>query len=134
MIPPGLRPAAALPWPAVLILRDRRCGSRLTGQPAGLHVLHVRNDGLGVLRWRSRIRLGLLLRQLACMHHHKAERFARAPAVAVLDLHWPDHTLAMPAARRLVLRPSRLLHYKRSHGLPLAPGVEFLPDSTGTRD
>jgi hypothetical protein len=31
----------------VLILRDRRCGIRLTGKPAGLHVLHGLNDGLG---------------------------------------------------------------------------------------
>ena len=65
MIPPSLRPAAALTWPAVLILRDRRFGIRLTGKPAGLHVLDVRNDGLGFLRLRSRRGLGLLLRQLA---------------------------------------------------------------------
>jgi hypothetical protein len=65
MIPPGLRPAASAALPSVLILRDSRFGIRLTGKPAGLHVLDVLNDGLGFLRLRSRIGLGLLLRQLA---------------------------------------------------------------------
>ena len=68
------------------------------------------NDGLGFLRWRSRSGLGLLLRPLACMLPPKAERFERDPSVAVLDLHLPDHTLSMPAARCFGLRPPGLLH------------------------
>src|SRR4029434_564508 len=39
----------------------------------------------------------------------------------------------MPAARRLVLRPSRLLHEARAPGGLLPPGFEVLPDSTGPR-
>jgi hypothetical protein len=118
----------------VLILRDRRGGIRLTGEPAGSHVLHVRNDGLGFLRLRRRIGLGVLLRQLACMHHHKAERFERDPPVAVLDLHVPAHTLAMPAARCFVLRPPGLLHEQGQRGLLLSPGFQGLSDGTRARD
>ena len=82
----------------------------------------------------SGIGLGLLLRQLARMHHDKAQRFLRDPSIAVLDLHLPEHALPMPAAGRFVLGPPRLLHQEGQGGLLLSPGFEFLADGTGARD
>jgi hypothetical protein len=61
----------------VLILRDRRFGIRRTGKPAGLHALHVLCNSSSFLLFCGGIGLGLLLRQLARMHHNKAERFER---------------------------------------------------------
>jgi hypothetical protein len=97
-------------------------------------LLDVRHDGFGFLGLRGGIGLGLLLRQLARMHHNKAERFERDPSVAVLYLYLPDHTLAMPPAWCLVLGPPRFLHQEGQHRLVLAPGFETLPDSTRARD
>ena len=99
---PSLAPA--------LILRDSRCGIRLTRKPLGLHVLGMRHDRFGFLGLRGSIGLGLLLRQLARMHHNKAERFERDPSVAVLHFHLPEHTLSMPTAWCLVLGPPRFFH------------------------
>src|SRR6266446_1000594 len=134
MIPPGAWAAASLSLSPALILRDSRCGIRLTCKPPGLHVLAVRRDGGGFLGLRGRICLRLLLRQLARMHHHKAERFERDPSVAILNLHLPDHTLSMPTPRGLVLRPPRFLQQEGQGGLLLPPGFEGLADGTGTRN
>jgi hypothetical protein len=75
-----------------------------------VHLLDVRCDCFGFLRWRGGICLRLLLRQLARMHHDKAPFFLHNPPIAILHRDPAAHTGAMPAARRLVLRPSRLLH------------------------
>jgi len=75
-----------------------------------LHVLDVRHDGFGLLGLRGGISLRLLLRQLARMHDHKAERFACYSSVAVLDLYLPDDTLSMPTAGCLLPGPSRFLY------------------------
>src|SRR5262249_60468289 len=83
MIPPGLGTAASPSRPPVLILRDRRFGIRCTGKPAGLHALHVRCNSSSFLLLGGGRGLGVLLRQLARMHHHKAERFERYSSVAV---------------------------------------------------
>jgi hypothetical protein len=72
VIPPGLGPAATPTWSPVLILCNGRCGIRLTGQPPGLHLLHVRSDGAGFLPLRVRIRLRLLLGQLTRLDDDKA--------------------------------------------------------------
>jgi hypothetical protein len=75
-----------------------------------VHVLDVRHDGCGFLGLRGAIGLGLLLRQLARMHHHKAERFERYSSVAVFDLHVPHDALPLPAAGRFRHRPPRFLY------------------------
>jgi hypothetical protein len=134
MIPPGAWAAASLSLSLALILRDGGFGIRLTGKPPGLHVLDVRRDGVSFLGLRGGIGLRVLLRQLARMHHHKAERFERDPSVALLDLHLPDHTLSMPTPRGLILRPPRLLQQEGQGGLLLPPGFEGLADGTGARD
>src|SRR4029450_3534571 len=126
--------AASPARPPVLILRDRRFGIRRTGKPAGLHALHVLCNSSSFLRLCGGICLGLLLRQLARMHHHKAERFERYSSVAVLDLHLSAHTLAMPAPGRLVLPPPGCLPQQGQGGLHAPPGFEFLPDRTRARD
>src|SRR4029453_998665 len=134
MIPPGLGTAASPARPPVLILRDRRFGIRRTGKPASLHALHVLCNSSSFLLLGGGIGLGLLLRQLARMHHHKAERFERYSSVAVLNLHLPAHTLSMPAARRFILGPPRLLQQEGQGGLLLPPGFEGLADGTRARD
>jgi len=134
MIPPWARRAPAPSRAPALIRRDGGFGICLTGQPPGLPLLDVRCDGCGFLRLRGGIGLRLLLRQLARMHHDQAQCLLGDPARALLHLDPAAHTVAMPAARRLVLRPSRLLHEEREHGWLLSPGFECLPDSTGTRD
>ena len=133
MIPPGLRPAASLARPPVLILRDGRYGIRFTGKPAGLPVRDVRNDGLSFLRLRHAIDLCLLLRQLTRMHHDKPQFDLRHPALAVLDLYQAVHAVAMPVARRFVLGPPRRLDEQGQRGVLLAPGFECLPDGTRAR-
>src|SRR5262245_40286875 len=130
MIPPGLGPAAPPAWPPVLILRNCGFGIRLTGKPPRLHVPHVVYEGLGFLRLGCSIGLGLLLRQLTRMHHDKAQGHLRHLSLIVLYVHRAAHALAMPAARRCVLRPSRLLDSQGQRGLLLSPGFKFLPDGT----
>ena len=76
---------------------------------ASVHVLHVLNDGLRFLRLRSRIGLGLLLRQLTRMDDDKAQALLGNAPITVLHLHLAQHALAMPAARHFVLRPPGLL-------------------------
>jgi hypothetical protein len=134
MIPPGLGPAASSALPPVLILCDGRRGIRLTGKPAGLHMLDVRNDCGGFLRLRSGIRLGLLLRELARMHHDKAEGLVSYPPFTVLHLHLSEHTLPMPAAWFFVLRPARFLHEEGQGGLLAPPGFECLAHGTRAGD
>src|SRR5262245_52258446 len=130
MIPPGLGPAASSALPPVLILCDGRCGIRLTGKPAGLHLLDVRNDCGGFLRLRSGRRLGWLLRELARMHHDKAEGLVSDPPFTVLHLHLSEHTWPMPAAWCFVLHPARFLHKEGQDGLRAPPGFEGLTDDT----
>src|SRR5262245_18364094 len=134
MRPPRAWMAASLSLSPALILRDSRCGLRLTGKPPGLHVLDVRRAGCGFLGLRGGIGLRLLLRPLARMHHHKAERFECDPSVALLDLHLPDPPLSMPTPRGLVLRPPRLLQYEGQGGLLRPPGCDGLADGTRARD
>jgi hypothetical protein len=134
MIPPWTWRAPAPSRAPALLLRDGGFGIRLTGKPPGLHLLDVRRDCFGFLRLRSGIGLCLLLCQLARMHHDKAEFLLGDPSCALLHLDPAEHTVSMPAARCLVLRPSRLLHEEREAGLLLAPSCEFLPESTGPRD
>ena len=134
MRPPGAWAATSSSLAPALIRRDSSFGIRLTRQPPGLPLLDVRHDGFGFLGLRGGIGLGLLLRQLARMHHYEAERCARDPSVAVLDLHLPDHTVAMPPAGCLGLGPPRFLHHEGQHRLLLAPGFESLPDSARARD
>jgi hypothetical protein len=110
MIPPWARRAPSPSRASPLILRDGGFGIRLTGKPPGLHLLDVRCDGFGFLRLRGGIGLRLLLRQLARMHHDKAQFLLGDPSRALLHLDPAEYTVSMPAARRLVLRPSRLLH------------------------
>src|SRR5262245_9781736 len=110
MIPSGAWVAAASSLAPALILRDSRCGIRFTRKPLGLHVLGMRHDCFGFLGLRGSIGLGLLLRQLARMHDHKAKHCACDPSVAVLHFHLPAHTLSMPTAWCLVLGPPRLRH------------------------
>src|SRR5262249_1688169 len=106
---------------------------RLTGTPAGLHALHVRNDGLRFLRWRSRIGLGLRLRPLTRMDDDKAQARLRHAPLTVLHLHLAPHAFALPAARHFALRPPRLLDQEGQSRLLAPPRFTLLPDSPGTR-
>jgi hypothetical protein len=134
MIPPGLGPAAAPPRSSVLVLRDRRFGIHLTGKPPRLHMREVCNDRFGFFCLRSAICLGLLLRQLARMHDHKAKGLVPYAPVTVCYLHLAEHALPMPAAWGFVLRPTRFLHEEGQGGLLVPPGFEVLTDGTGARD
>jgi hypothetical protein len=133
MRPPGAWAAASSSLAPALLRRDRRCGLRLTRQPPGVHGLDVRQDGCGFVGWRGGRGLGWRLRQWARMHHHKAKRCERAPAVAGRALHRPDHPVAMPPAWDLVPGPPRLLHAEGQPSLGLSPGVACLPDSARAR-
>ena len=117
--------------PPALSRRDGGCGIRLTGKPLGLSLLDVRRDGLGFLRLGGGRGLGLLLRQLARMHHEKAQRFLRHPPIAVLNLYRPADALPMPLAARCVLGPPRLFHEEGQGGLLLSPGFQLLAHRTG---
>jgi hypothetical protein len=134
MLPPWAGRAPAPSRAPALILRDGGCGLRLTGTPPGLPLFDVRCDGCGFLGLRSGRGLCVLLCQWARMHHDKASCLWGDPSWALLHLDPAEHPVAMPAARRLVLRPSRLLHEAREPGGLLPPGVEVLPASTGPRD
>jgi hypothetical protein len=134
MIPPGLGPAATPPRSPVLVLRYRRFGIRLTGKPPRLRMRDVRNDRFGFFCLRSAICLGLLLRQLARMHNHKAKGLVRYAPVTVLYLHLAGHALPVPAAWGFILRPTRFLHEEGQGGLLVPPSVEVLTDGTGARD
>lgn len=134
MIPPGLWAAASPTRPPALILRDGRCRIRLTRQPPDWHRLDVRTDRYRFLRWRRRLGLGLLLRQLTRMDDDKAQALLRHAPVTVLHLHLAYHTVAMPAARHGVQRPSRLLSQERQRRLWASPRFPCLPDSPGARD
>ena len=109
MRPPGLGPAAAAVQPSALILCNSRWGIRLTGTLAGLDALDVRCDSAHFLGLRPRIRLGLLLGPLTRMHHDKPEVLHGDPPLTIFHRHLPDDAVAMPAARRFVLGPPRLL-------------------------
>jgi hypothetical protein len=134
MIPPGLGPAAAPPRAPVLGLRDRRFGIRLTGKPPRLRMRDVRNDRFGFLCLCRAICLGLLLRQLARMHDHKAQGLVSSAPVTVLDLHLAGHALPVPAAWGFILRPTRFLHEEGQGGLLVPPRFAVLTDGTGARD
>ena len=97
-------------------------------------MLDVLNDCGGFLRLRSGIRLGLLLRAWARMHHDKAEGLMSYPPFTILHLHLSEHTLPMPAACFCVLRPARFLHEEGQAGLLAPPGFEGLTDDPGARD
>ena len=118
----------------MLILRAGRFGISRTGKPARLHLLDVCTDRLRFLRLRSGIRLCLLRRELARMHHDKAEGLVRYPPFTVLHLHLSQHTLPMPAAWCFVLRPARFLHEEGQGGLLASPGFECLAHGTCAGD
>ena len=97
----------------------------------GLYLLDVRCDGFGFLLLGGGRGLGLLLRQVARMHHEKAPRFLPHPPIAVLDLHRPDDAWPMPLAARCVLGPPRLFHSEGQGGVLLSPGCQLLAHRTG---
>jgi hypothetical protein len=94
----------------------------------------VRTEGFGFFGLRCAICLGLLLRELTRMHHHKAQGLVHSVSVTVLDLDPPAHAVPMPAAGCFVLRPTRFLHEEGQGGLLVPPGFEVLTDGTGARD
>jgi hypothetical protein len=120
--------------PLALIRGDSRFGIGPAGEPAGLYLPHVGGHRLGFFLLRGCIGLGVLLRQLTRMHHHKAPLLLRDAAIAVFDFHLAAHTAAMPAPGRLVLRPPGFLPQQGPGGLRAPPGFAFLPDSTRARD
>jgi hypothetical protein len=134
MLPPDLRPATSPAWPPVGILCTRCFSVRLTRKPPRVDMLPVGCAGGGFFHLGSRVGLGLLLRQLTRMHHHKTERLRDDASVALLHLHLAEHAVPMPAAGRLVLRPPRLLYQEGEGGVLLAPRFEFLTHCTGARD
>src|SRR5262245_49209539 len=134
MIPPGAWVAAASSLAPALIRRDSRCGIRCTRTPLGWHVLGLRHDCFGFLGLRGSRGLGVLRRQWARMHDHKATHCACDPSVAVLHFHLPAHPWSMPTAWCLVLGPPRLLHEEGQRRWLLSPGCELLPDSARARD
>jgi hypothetical protein len=133
MRPPGVWPAASSSRAPALLRRDSRCGLRLTRNPLGWPWLAVGHDGFGCLGRRSGRGRRLLRRQWARMPHHTAERCACAPAVALLALPLPAHTVSRPTPRGRGLRPPRLLPPEGQGGVLLAPGVAGLADGTGAR-
>lgn len=132
--------APALWTPPTLSLRvpcirgaSRFCIGR-AGEPPRVDLPHVIGDDGGFLRLGMRRGVGLLLGELACMHHDKAQLLLGDPALTGLDLHRLEHTWPMPAARRCGFGPPGLLDEERQGGLLLAPGFEGLPDGTRAWD
>jgi hypothetical protein len=69
-------------------------------------MLPMVSDSSGFLLLGHGLGVALLLGQWTRMHHDKAQFLLGDPSVTVLDLHLAEHTVPMPTARRLVLRPS----------------------------
>jgi hypothetical protein len=92
------------------------------------------SDGGGFLRLGHRIGLGVLLRQLTCMHHDKAQCLLGDPPLAVFHLDSSQYAVPMPASGCFRLGPPWLLHQQRQDGLLLSPGFEVLPYGTGVWD
>jgi hypothetical protein len=134
VIAPGLGPAASSSRAAVLLVRASRFSIRLTGKPAGGHLVPMLCHRVGFLRLTSGIALRWLLSSLTRMHHDKAQGFLSNTAIAVFDLRLSEHALAMPAPGALSLGPPGLLDHQGQRGLLLSPGFQFLPDGTGARD
>src|SRR5215470_15391730 len=134
VIPPGTGPAPSAPRPLALILGASRFGIGQAGKPLGVHMPHVVCQGCGFFLLGSGIGLGLLLRQLTRMHHHKAQFLLCDAPIAVFDLHLSAYTVAMPAAWFFGLRPARFLHQERQDRLLLSPDFQVLPHGTGARD
>jgi hypothetical protein len=118
----------------VLILRDRRFGIRLTGKPPRVHLPHVVCDGARFLLLRYSIGLRLLLRQLTRMHDDKAHLLLGDPSLTGLDLDAAEYAVPVPTARRFGLGPPGLLQQQGQGKMLAAPGFEFLPNGTRTRD
>ena len=114
--------------------RDGGFGIGQAGKPPGMHMLHVVCHRLRFLRLRRCIGLGLLLRQLTRMHHHKAHSSGADPPSLILHLHLPDDALPMPASGRFSLRAPRFLHQQGQGGLLLPPRFQFLAHGTGAWD
>ena len=135
MIPPGTWAAASSSLAPALILRDSSFGIRLTRQPPGLHLRDVCHDGFGFLGLRGGIGLGLLLRQLTRMHHHKAERLRGDPSSRCTRPPPGGSTLCPCQCRGAsCLRPPWFLHQQGQGGLLLPPGFEFLAHGAGAWD
>jgi hypothetical protein len=76
----------------------------------------------------------MLLGQLTGMPDDKAHLLLGDPPLTILDLDAAEYAVPMPTARRFVLGPPGLLHQEGQGQVLAAPGFEFLPHSTGTRD
>src|SRR5262249_19822190 len=109
VIAPGTWAAAspALPTPLIVCYGSFRVWQ--AGKTPRLHLCDVGCHRLRFLCLPGGLGLGLLVCQLTRMHHHTTECLQGDPSVAVLDLDPSEHALPMPAARRFVLGPSRLL-------------------------
>src|SRR5215471_9955539 len=132
--PPGTGPAPSASRPLALIRGESRFGIGPAGKPPSVPMPHVVCQGCGFLLLGSGRGLGVLLRPLTRMHHHKAPFLLGDAPLAVCDLPLSTHTWAMPAAWCCGLRPARLLHQEREDRRRLSPCCPCLPPGTGARD
>src|SRR6185295_1310367 len=105
VIPPRARPAPPASLPPALILGHGGLGIGPAGKPPSVHLPHVGSHGLAFIGLGCGIGLGLLLRQLTRMYHHKTEHRGGDPRIPILHLYWPHDALPMPAAGRFRLGP-----------------------------
>ena len=102
---PGLAPTPPLASPFVLCNGGLRVGG--TGKPAGFNALNVLCNTLDLFSLGGGVGHGRLLGQLAGVHNEKPEFFQRKSSVSVFYCHPTDHTLPVPAPRRLPTRTTR---------------------------
>jgi hypothetical protein len=76
----------------------------------------------------------MLLGQLTGMHDDKAHLLLGDPPLTVLDLDAVEYAVPMPTARLFVFGLPGLLHQEGQGRVLAAPGFEFLPNGTRTRD
>jgi hypothetical protein len=114
-----------------LILRDRRCGIRLTSKPAGVHALDGVRESRSCLGWGAGLRLRVRLRQVAGLHHEKAQGLLRHPPITGLALYGAEPAVAMPLAARFVLGPPRFCHEEGQGWVLRPPRVECLAHRPG---
>jgi hypothetical protein len=79
VLSPGVRPAPAAALPPAFIVGTGGLGIGQAGEPLRLHLPPVVGPGLGFLRLRTGIRLGMLLGQLTGRHDDKAPLLLGAP-------------------------------------------------------
>jgi hypothetical protein len=68
------------------------------------------------------------------MHDDKAPLFLGDPPLTLLDFDAAEDAVPMPTARLFGLGPPGLLHQEGQGKVLAAPGCEFLPYGTRTRD